>query len=154
MEKSKNSARTVQEELSRERKYWRQNLIWTALLALLVFFGMLGTASPSVAPGAAGLTLTMHDGSTDTVDYSAIVSAVLSENTDYGTVIEGKDTRTGKSGSWEHPEWGNYTCCTYASCPLTVRISVETHTYVINLPSEAETRQLYQMIQDKLPASK
>lgn len=154
MQENRKQARTVQEEASRERKFWRQNQLWSALLAVVVLFGMMGRTGLSVAPGAAELLLTMADGSTETVEYSSIVSAELLENADYGTAAEGKQTRMGKSGTWEHPVWGSYTLCAYAACSSAVRITTEDRCYVVNLPSEEETDQLYQLIQDKLFASR
>lgn len=154
MQENRKRARTVQEEASRERKFWKQNQLWSVLLAVVVLFGMMGRTGLSVAPGPAELLLTMEDGSTETIAYGSIVAAELLENADYGTAAEGKDSRAGKSGTWEHPDWGSYTLCTYASCDRVVRITTEDRCYVVNLPSEEETDQLYQLIQDRMPASR
>lgn len=154
MEKNKNAARTVQEEMARERKFWKQNQLWTALLAIVVLFGMLGGSGISVAPGAAELMLTMHDDSTAIVEYENMETVELLDNTDYGTASAGKETRAGKSGTWIHPQWGSYTLCVYSSCDLSIRLTAGDHCYVVNLPSEEETQQLFQLILDKLPASR
>lgn len=155
METSKNTARTVEEAMGRERKFWKQNQLWTILLAAaVILLGLLRGPSLSVAPGAAELMLTMHDGSTQTLEYSTIQSLQLLEDGNYGTPLEGTENRTGRSGTWNHPQWGNYTICAYASCSQAVRITTESHCYVVNLPSESETQQLYQLLQDKMPASK
>ena len=154
MEKFKNTTRTVEEELSRERKFWKQNQLWSIVLAAVVLFGLLGKSGISVAPGPEELMLTMHDGSTQVVEYDTITQVELLENAGYGTLENGKETRTGRSGTWEHPEWGSYTLCTYASCDQAVRITTATHSYVVNLPSVEETQQLFRLIQDKIPASK
>ena len=154
MEHFKNSARTVEEELIRDRKFWKRNQICTAILVIVVLFGLLGGNSHSVAPGADLLTLTMHDDRTVTVSYSEITEAELLEDVRYGTLLEGKETRQGRSGTWTHPEWGSYTLCVYASCPDAIRIETQEGSYVVNLASEGETRQLYQLIQEKMPASR
>ena len=154
MQENRKQARTVQEEASRERKVWKQNQLWSALLAVVVLFGMMGRTGLSVAPGAAELLLTMADGSTETVEYSSIVSAELLENADYGTAAEGKQTRMGRSGTWEHPQWGSYTLCAYDSCDSAILIQTEDRCYVVNLPSREETNQLYQLLQDKIPANR
>ena len=154
MEKFKTTTRTVEEELSRERKFWKQNQLWSIVLAAVVLFGLLGKSGISVAPGPEELMLTMHDGSTAVVAYEAITSAQLLDTADYGTVTAGRETRSGSSGTWEHPQWGSYTLCTYASCTQAVRITAGDGCYVVNLPSEAETLQLYTLLQEKLPASR
>ena len=154
MEQFKKTARTVQEEVSREQKFWKQNQLWSVLLAAAVLLGMLISPGLSVAPGATELMLTMADGSTETIAYSSIESVALLEHPDYGSAMEGKDTRTGKSGTWEHPEWGRYTLCAYASSDNAVQITAENRCFVVNLPSEEETNQLYQLILNKLPASR
>lgn len=154
MEKYEHKTRTVQEELARERKFWKQNQIWTILLAVVVLFSALGRSGVSVAPKADELMLSMHNGSTAVVPYGSIRSVQLLEDPDYGTTVEGKDTRNGKSGAWEHLQWGSYTLCVYGSCGTAVKLDTEDHIYVVNLPSEEETRQLYQLIQDKLPESR
>ena len=154
MEQFKKTARTVQEEMSRERKFWKQNQIWSLLLAVVILFGMLGKAGMSVAPGPEALLLTMHDSSTETVAYEKIVSAHWLESADYGAVSQGHESRTGKSGVWTHPVWGSYTLCIYASCDSALRILTEEHCYVVNLPSEEETVQLYQLVLDRIPASR
>ena len=155
METLKKQSRTVEEEMRRERNFWKQNQLWTLLLAgAVILFGILSGSGQSVAPGARELLLTMHDGSARVVEYADMLSAELLKNVAYGAVIEGKETRTGRSGTWEHPAWGSYTICTYASCDRVVRITTEVGSYVMNLASEEETRQLYQLIQDKMPASR
>lgn len=154
MKNTKHAARTVQEEVARERKFWKQNQLWSILLAVVILFGLFGRPGVSVAPGADEIMLSMHDGSTATVEYAGILSAELLDSPSYGSAAEGKETRTGKSGSWVHPQWGSYTLCVYDSCQSVVRMETEEHCYVINLPSEEETRQLYQLILDKLPASR
>ena len=147
-------SRTVQEEMVRERKYWKQNQIWALVLAAVVILNLLGGSGISVAPGGEELLLTMHDGSTMAVKYDTVLAAELLEHTDYGTAGEGKETRTGKSGIWEHADWGSYTLCVYASCESAVKITTDAGLCVVNLPSREETRQLYQLLQDKIPASR
>lgn len=154
MQEYKKQTRTVQEELARERKFWKQNQLWAILLAAVVLFSLIGGSGFSVAPGPAQLMLTMHDGGTVTIAYDSITQAQLLEEVQYGTLVEGKDGRNGKSGTWEHPEWGSYTLCVYASCDMAVRVVAEGRCYVVNLSSVAETEQLYQIILDKLPASR
>ena len=154
MEQFKNPARTMEEEMSRERKFWKRNQICTAIVVVVVLFGLLGGNSHSVAPGADLLTLTMHDDRAVTVSYSEITEAELLEDVQYGTVLEGKETRQGRSGTWETSQWGSYTLCVYNSCPDAIRIETQEGSYVVNLASEGETRQLYQLIQDKMPASR
>lgn len=149
MQENRKQVRTVQEEMVRERKYWKQNQLWALLLAAaVVLWTLLGGSGVSVAPGAEILTMTMHDGATEAVAYADIIEAELLESVDFGTAVEGADTRGGKSGAWEHPQWGSYTLCAYASCDWVVRFTTEDRCYVVNLPSEAETEQLYQLIQE------
>lgn len=154
MEQFKKTSRTIQEETFREQKFWKRNQLWSLLLAAAVLAAMLIRPGLSVAPGAAELMLSMHDGSTETVSYSSITAAELLEKADYGAMVQGKETRTGKSGIWEHPAWGSYTLCVYASCDSAVRILTEDNCYVVNLPSEGETAQLYQLVLDRIPASR
>ena len=154
MENYEHKNRTVQEELARERKFWKQNQIWSILLAVVVLFGMLGRSGISVAPKPEELMLSLHDGSTTVIDYESILSAELQEDPDFGILSEGKDTRNGKSGTWNHPQWGSYTLCVYSSCGTAVKLDTEEGIYVVNLPSEEETRQLYQLLADRIPASR
>jgi len=154
MQAHKQQTRTVQEELAREQKFWKRNQLWTLLVAAVLLFSLIGGSRLSVAPGSAELILTMHDGETSAVAYDSITAAELLENPQYGTPVDGKDNRNGKSGTWEHPQWGTYTLCVYASCDRAVRIMVGQTCYVVNLGSPAETEQLYQIILDKIPASR
>lgn len=154
MEKMEHKNRTVQEEMAREQKFWRQNQLWSLLLAVVVLFGMFGKSGVSVAPSAEALMLTMHDSTTAAVPYEDILLAELVDHPDFGTVADGKDTRNGKSGIWENQQWGSYTLCVYGSCGTAVKIDTKDQIYVMNLPSEEETRQLYQLILDRIPASK
>ena len=154
MEQFQNPVRTVEEEMSREQKFWKRNQLWTVLVAMVVLFGLLGGNSLSVAPGVESLSLMLHDGTSQTVNYSAVTELELLEDANYGVMYEGKDTRQGSSGIWEHPQWGTYTLCAYASSDKAIRITTDTHCYVVNLASDGETEQLYQLIQDKMPASR
>lgn len=154
MQEYKKRTRTVQEEMVRERKYWKQNQLWALVLAAVVLFSLIGGSGLSVAPGSTELLLTFQDGETAVVTYDGITAVELLEHPQYGTMVEGKDTRSGKSGTWEHPEWGNYTLCVYGSCDSAVRILTEDRCYVVNLSSETETEQLYQILQDKIRTSR
>lgn len=154
MQENRRQARTVQEELARERKYWKQNQVWALVLAAVVLLNLLGGSGFSVAPGPDALTLTMHDGAACEILYSTITEARLLDAPQYGTMIEGEQTRQGASGTWEHPEWGRYTLCVYSSGSYGVRILADGRYYLVNLSSPVETEQLYQIIQDKMPASR
>ena len=154
MEQFKNSTRTVEEELTRERKFWRRNQICTAILVVVVLFGLLGGNSVSVAPGAEELTMILHDDSAQVIRYDTITDLELLEDAQFGIMYEGKENRQGKSGTWETPQWGAYTLCVYASSGNAIRITTDDGCYVVNLASDAETQQLYQLLQEKIPASK
>ena len=153
MQENRRKERTFQEEVARERKYWKQNRIWTLVLAAAIVLSVLFGPGFSVAPGPEELTLTMHDGEVCTIAYSSITQARLLDENEYGTMVEGEQTRQGKSGTWEHPEWGKYTLCTYSSSDCVVWILAEGECYVVNLSSPEETQQLYQIIQEKSPVS-
>lgn len=154
MQENKKQERTVQEEMARERKYWKQNQIWALVLAAVVLLNLLGGSAFSVATGPEALTLTLHDGKTCPIPYSSITEVQLLDEPQYGTMLEGKQTRQGNSGTWEHPEWGQYTLCTYSSSSCAVWIRSDSQCYVANLSSSAETQQLYQIILEKSPVSK
>lgn len=155
MERINHSSKTLQEEMARDQKYWKKNLLWTLFLLAGVFlWGFLSGPGLSVVPGATELTLTTHNGQTAAVAYSSITEAELLEAPVFGTVLEGTEQKNGKSGIWEHPQWGSYTLCVYNSCPSALRILTEEGCYVVNLASRQETDQLYQLIQDKMPASR
>lgn len=153
MQENRKQTRTVQEEMARERKYWKQNQVWALVLAAVVLLNLLGGSGFSVAPGPGELMLTMHDGKTCTVPYSSITEVRLLEEPQYGTMLEGKQTRQGSSGTWQHPEWGNYILCAYSSSDCAVWFLAEGQCYVTSLSSSAETRQLYQIILEKSPVS-
>ena len=154
MEQMKNSTRTVEEELTRERKFWRRNQICTAILVVVVLFGLLGGNSISVAPGAEEVTMILHDDSTQVIRYDTITDLERLEDAQLGVMYEGKENRQGKSGTWENPQWGSYTLCVYASSANVIRINTDEGSYVVNLASETETQQLYQLLQEKMPASR
>ena len=100
------------------------------------------------------MTLTTHSGQTIVIPYGDITEAELLEEAQYGTLLQGKDSRSGKSGTWEHPQWGEYTLCVYGSCPSAVRVLAGDSCYVMNLASRTDTEQLYQLIQEKAFAPK
>lgn len=154
MQENKKQVRTVQEEMARERKYWKQNQVWALVLAAVVLLNLLGGSGFSVAPGPDALTLTMYDGMICEIPYSTITKIQLLDEPQYGTMIEGEQTRRGASGTWEHPEWGRYTLCVYSSGSYGVRIQADGQYYLVNLSSSVETQQLYQIIQDKMPDSR
>ena len=155
MQKNENRAKTLKEELDSEQKYWRKNSLWTILIFVGIFlWSYLNAPGLSVVPGADALSLTDHNGQVVTVAYSEITEAELMEEPQYGTMLTGTDQKDGKTGTWEHPQWGSYTLCVYNSCPSAVRIQSGENCYVINLASRNETEQLYQLIQEIMPASK
>ena len=151
MDENKTS-RSVAEEMKREQKYWKRNNLWALLvIAAILIYSLLSGPSLSVAAGASEITLTLHGGERVSVAYNSITKAELLENPEYGELIHGKDTRTGKSGTWEHPEWGTYTLCVYAASANAVRIEANEEIFVFNLASAADTQQLYDTILELSP---
>lgn len=154
MREKKQQAGTLQEEIARQGKYWKKNQIWTLALAAVVLVILLFRSGFSVAPGPTELMLTMHDGQERTVPYSAVTQVRLLEDPQYGTMIEGRQTRQGNSGTWDHPDWGEYTLCVYASSSSAVWLQADGQCYVVSLSSAEETRQLYQTILEKSAVSR
>ena len=144
MQENRKQARTVAEEMVRERNFWRQNQIWSILLIVVVVFGMLGRSGVSVAPGAGELLLTMHDGSTAVVEYDDMLSVELLSTPDYGSVTEGKETRTGKSGTWEHPRWGSYTLCVIPGNSKAILVKMDSTTAVFCCTTDEKTQTLFE----------
>lgn len=153
MQENRRQDRTLQEELVRQRKYWKQNQIWALVLAAVVLVSLLVNPGISVATGPDALTLTLQDGKSCTVPYSSITESDLLEEPQFGTLLEGKESRQGKSGTWQHPQWGEYTLCVYAGSESAVWFQAEGQTYLVSLSSSEETRQLSQIIQEKSSAS-
>ncbi len=155
MQEQKKQARSVQEEMARERKFWKQNQLWALLLfGAVILWGLLGSSGVSVATGPEALTLTMHDGTATAIAYDQITEVQLLEQPEYGKMTEGTDNKSGKSGTWESSDLGEYTLCVYASSDPAIRILTGEACYVVNLASDAETWQLYEILLDKIPASK
>jgi len=136
--------------MSREQRFWKRNNLWTVLLlAAVLIFSLFSGPGLSVVPGASELKLTMHDGNTTVISYDSITDVELLEQPDYGTKLAGKEDNRGKSGSWEHSEWGVYTLCVYSSSDSAVRIVAGDLSYVVSLGSSDETAQLYGIILEK-----
>ena len=155
MKNMKSTTGTMEEEVSKVQKYWKKNFLWTMLLLGAIFVWCFITGPGlSVATGAETLTLTGHDGWTVSVSYDSIEEAELLEEPWYGTMVDGTDQKNGRSGIWEHPQWGSYTLCTYGSCTSAVRLQTREGCFLVNLASREETLQLYQLIQDKMPVSR
>lgn len=155
MQENRRKERTVQEEAAREQTYWKRNQIWTLIVAAVILVMLFtGGSGVSVVTGPEALTLTMHDGESCTVPYSAITEVRLLEEPEYGTMIAGDESRQGQSGTWEHPEWGRYTLCVYSSCTSALWIGTDDGCCVVNLSSPAETQQLYELLQEKSPVSR
>ena len=153
MDENKNEARSVREEMSREQTYWKRNFLWSVLLIVAVLvFSLFRGSGLSVAPSASELMLTLHDGTAVVIPYEQITEAELLEQPEFGTMLEGKDDLRGKSGSWEHPEWGTYTLCVYRSSDKVVRLVAGERIYTVSLASAADTEQLYGIILEKSPA--
>lgn len=154
MDENKNEARSVREEMFREQTFWKRNFLWSVLLIVAVLvFSLFRGSGLSVAPAASELMLTLHDGSAVAIPYGQITEAELLEQPEFGTMLEGKDDLRGKSGHWEHPEWGTYTLCVYRSSDKVVRLVAGGQIYAVSLASAADTEQLYGIILEKSPAN-
>jgi len=136
----------LQEELVRQRKYWRKNHIWTVLILVAVFlYTMLTGPAISVTPGPEALKLDMPNQSV-VLPYDAITDCELIEQPDFGTCVEGKDARKYQCGRWENEAWGTYTLCVYTSSKECIVIKTDTEIYVVNMASDSDTEQMFQQI--------
>ena len=142
-------SRSVAEEMKREQTFWKRNNLWALLLfCAVLIYSFLSGPGLSVVPGATEVKLTLHDDNTVTIPYDSITAAELVDNAEYGEMLNGKEAKNGKSGTWVHSEWGNYTLCVYTASLKAVRIESGEKIYLISMGSDTDTYQLYQTVLD------
>lgn len=82
-----------------------------------------------------------------TVQYDLIESAQLLPLAEAGTVIDGSDNMTLRTGTWKNAVWGEYTICADLSTSNCVAMQLtDGRLFVFSRKSDAETEELYQQL--------
>ena len=82
-----------------------------------------------------------------TVPYDLIESAQLLPLAEAGTVIDGSDNMTLRTGNWENTAWGEYTICADLSTSNCVAMRLtDGRLFVFSRKSDVETEELYQQL--------
>lgn len=122
-------------------------LLIPLLVLLYVFFG--GSVGISLDFGADALSISA--GNQDwRISYDRIISLELTEAKDFGTLLNGAETRTLHYGSYENDSWGRYNLCIDPRIGSCVIIETNNGFFVLNYENEASTQQLYIMFSDLL----
>lgn len=140
---------TLDEELKRQKRYWKRDLICSlVVVAVVLVISLFRGNAPVISPGETQLTVQAPDGQVSYADYAEVTAVSLLDGADYGTCLEGESTGRYLYGSWESAAWGRYTLCVYAKVPACLVIeSGSAGTLVVNCSSEEETNQLYELLQ-------
>lgn len=140
---------TLDEELKRQRRYWKRDLICSlVVVAVVLVISLFRGSAPVISPGEFQLTVQAPDGQISYADYAEVTAVSLLDTADYGTCLEGESTGRYFYGSWENEAWGEYDLCVYAKVPVCLVIeSGSAGTLVVNCSSAEETEQLFELLQ-------
>ena len=139
----------LDEELKRQKRYWKRDLICSLAVVVIVFVvGFFRGNVPVLSPGETQLTVQAPDGQVYCIDYTDVTAVSLLSGCSYGTCREGKDAGKYFYGRWENEAWGEYDLCVYAKVPCCLVIaSGSADTLVVNGSSEEETEQLGELLE-------
>lgn len=91
-----------------------------------------------------------NSGYSITVAYKDMESVEYRENLQYGTLVDGVNEKTEKSGIWENEEFGEYRLCVRGKYTTCIVIHTEEEVIVVNFESEKSTKGLYEAILKQL----
>lgn len=97
-----------------------------------------------------GFTVEAVSGYCVSVDWDSILSAEEREALELGTLVEGTDADTERSGSWENEEFGQYILCADAKVDSYVVLYTQTGVVAVNFEDEEATASLCQAIEEML----
>lgn len=142
---------TLDEELKRQKRYWKRDLICSlVVIAVVLVVSLFRGNAPVISPGESQLTVQAPDGQVFSVAYADVTAASLLTGSSYGSCLEGKGTGRYLYGRWENEAWGEYDLCVYAKVPACLVIeSGSAGTLVVNSNSEAETQQLFELLKTR-----
>ncbi|MEA4964981.1 MAG: hypothetical protein VB055_04035 [Oscillospiraceae bacterium] len=135
-----------------QKKYWKKNYIWTALVlvAAAVYF-IFSSPGVSLAYGETELQVTAPDRVVTVVPYADLTEVMFAEDPDYGSAVQGGEKSGCHFGTWENSAWGTYYLCVYQNTDCCIILMLQSGaTVVINASSRTDTETLYEGILEKM----
>ena len=133
----------------KEYSPWKTLALWVIVIAVFaVFFQPRRPVRAEAEEGS--LAITGASGYTAVIRYEDVTGMELRDSLDYGTKLDGTDSRKEKSGTWENDEFGTYELCVSAKFPTCIVLTTEAGTTVVNFESERSTRSLYEALGEQI----
>ena len=133
------------------KKFWklvsRKDLIFGILLfAVVIGMGFLDANNK--------IEVTFQEDAVDVaskryamnIPYDMIKAVELTEAADPGTVIEGFDDKSIRTGEWENEAWGQYVVCAVPEISMIMVTLEDGRVFVFNKLDDETTKQLYETL--------
>ncbi|MCC8066204.1 MAG: hypothetical protein LIO94_03760 [Clostridiales bacterium] len=108
--KKKNSAGTAHSATDGFARHRNYSILFLLIVVFgyLIFFRNSLSESVYIEPGEDSILINSYTEDEITVSYADITRITLTDEVDFGTLVEGSDDRRVRSGVWENEEWGEY----------------------------------------------
>lgn len=133
------------------KKFWklvsRKDLVFgIVLFAVVIGMGLMDASNK--------IEVTFQENSLDVVSkrysmnipYDMIRSVALTEGVEPGTVIDGFDDMSIRTGEWENEAWGQYVVCAVPEISMIAVTLEDDRMFVFNRLDDETTKQLYETL--------
>lgn len=132
------------------RRTWISWIIWLAVIIGLANIMGTGTVDTTTMD-ADGLYFESASGCTSSIKWEDIQSVEVSECPDFGTLVEGTDEASEKSGKWINDDFGEYELFVSTKIENCIICKTKDNRIVVfNFESEDSTVSLYDAILKKI----
>ncbi len=118
-----------------------------AVLLLLSWFYQ-GGITASLQVNETNFEICADDGTSYLIAYGEVTGVFYAENVEFGTCIEGTDSRSVRSGCWRNEDWGEYFLCADKSVNTCVVITTERDIFAFNCESDKTTKDISETLKD------
>lgn len=129
---------------------WAELLSVVAFVGALILFSLFYSSNDTVALQVkeTDFRICADDGTAYSIAYAEVMDVTCAENVEFGSCVEGTETRSVKSGRWRNQSWGEYFLCASGTIDTCVVITTEKGVFVFNCQSDETTRAISEELRD------
>ena len=151
MNYKENLEKTIDNEFERSKRDTYFSLLLLIVIVVAYTFWQSRNSKPLTLQWTENvLEITEPEGQIYRLDLQQVTDISLRDVWDYGTVVQGGENRSCRYGLWENPELGTYRLYMWKASPSVILLKIPDETVAISYESDDFTKDLYDMLAERL----
>ena len=151
MDYKANLEKTIDNEFERSKRDTYFSLLLLIVIVIAYTIWQSRNSQPLMLEWMGNtLQITDPEGQIYPLDLRDVTALSLRGSWDYGTVVQGGENRSCRYGLWENPELGTYRLYMWKASSSVILLEIPDETVAISYETEEFTKDLYDMLTERL----